>query len=146
MESKFFILWHSVPITISFFKDKITRVVLSPFIGHISPTPLNKIFTNFLSGKLPRKEMYKHLDFSNCSNFQKKVYKSMKTLNKPITYKQLAEKNNTHPRAVAMAMKHNPFPLVIPCHLIVAVNGLGGFSSPQGVELKKKLIELEPIY
>ncbi len=45
-------------------------------------------------------------------------------------------------RAVGSANHHNPVPLVIPCHRVVAADGtLGGFGG--GVELKRQLLELE---
>ncbi len=44
-------------------------------------------------------------------------------------------------RAVGQALKRNPFPLLIPCHRVVAKNGIGGFS--KGVEEKRYLLALE---
>lgn len=44
-------------------------------------------------------------------------------------------------RAVGQACGANPFPIVIPCHRIVAAYGLGGFSGPRG--WKKRLLEFE---
>jgi methylated-DNA-[protein]-cysteine S-methyltransferase len=45
-------------------------------------------------------------------------------------------------RAVGSANHHNPVPLVIPCHRVVAADGtLGGFGG--GVDLKRRLLELE---
>ena len=44
------------------------------------------------------------------------------------TYKQLASKLNTAPRAVGQACRHNPFMIVVPCHRIVAVNHDGGYA------------------
>lgn len=47
-------------------------------------------------------------------------------------------------RAVGQVMAHNPLPLLIPCHRVVASNGgLGGFSAPTGVTLKQRLLALE---
>jgi len=46
-------------------------------------------------------------------------------------------------RAVGQALKRNLCPLIIPCHRVVARHGLGGFTAPGGVELKKRLLELE---
>jgi methylated-DNA-[protein]-cysteine S-methyltransferase len=52
-----------------------------------------------------------------------------------------------HPRAaraVGSVMANNPVPILVPCHRIIAASGqLGGFSSPQGPRLKKRLLELE---
>ncbi len=45
-------------------------------------------------------------------------------------------------RAVGAANHHNPIPIVIPCHRVVATGGrLGGFGG--GVELKRRMLELE---
>ena len=57
------------------------------------------------------------------------------------TYSDIAKKLNTSPRAVGQALKRNPIPVIIPCHRVVAKNGIGGFS--YGVELKKALLKLE---
>ncbi len=44
-----------------------------------------------------------------------------------ITYAELARRVGSGARAVANACGANGFPIVIPCHRIVAANGLGGF-------------------
>lgn len=47
-------------------------------------------------------------------------------------------------RAVGTALGANPWPLLIPCHRIVAASGkLTGFSGPGGVATKAKLLTLE---
>jgi methylated-DNA-[protein]-cysteine S-methyltransferase len=46
-------------------------------------------------------------------------------------------------RAVGTACGANSLPLFIPCHRVVAANGLGGFSS--GMEIKKQLLRLEGV-
>jgi len=47
-------------------------------------------------------------------------------------------------QAVGNAVGANPFPIIVPCHRILASGGrLGGFSS--GLDLKRRLIELEHI-
>lgn len=49
-------------------------------------------------------------------------------------------------RAVGSVMRTNRFPLVIPCHRVVAAGGkLGGFSCPSGVEMKQKLLAAEGV-
>ena len=49
-------------------------------------------------------------------------------------------------RAVGGAMAHNPLPLVIPCHRVLCSDGsLGGFSSPDGVRAKMRLLNLEKL-
>ncbi len=47
-------------------------------------------------------------------------------------------------RAVGNIMARNPIPVIIPCHRVVASGGrLGGYSSPRGLDLKIRLLELE---
>lgn len=57
------------------------------------------------------------------------------------TYGKIAERVGTSPRAVGRAMAHNPTPLIVPCHRIVAANGIGGFSP--AIEIKELLLLLE---
>ncbi|MFZ1898364.1 methylated-DNA--[protein]-cysteine S-methyltransferase [Methanoregula sp.] len=57
------------------------------------------------------------------------------------TYGEIAAQIGTSPRAVGRAMAHNPTPLVVPCHRIVAANGIGGFSP--ALEIKELLLALE---
>jgi methylated-DNA-[protein]-cysteine S-methyltransferase len=44
-------------------------------------------------------------------------------------------------RAVGNANHANPWPLVVPCHRVVAANGLGGYGG--GIDVKEFLLELE---
>src|SRR5262249_54507106 len=47
-------------------------------------------------------------------------------------------------RDVGQALGRNPFPIVVPCHRVLAANGkLGGFSAPGGVATKQRLLEIE---
>jgi len=61
-----------------------------------------------------------------------------------VTYGELGSAAGVEdPRDVGVFMARNPFPLVIPCHRVVASDGLGGFGG--GLELKKRLLELEGV-
>lgn len=44
-------------------------------------------------------------------------------------------------RAIGSACHHNPFPLLIPCHRIVAKHGMGGFAYP--LAIKQFLLDFE---
>lgn len=57
------------------------------------------------------------------------------------TYGEFARTLDTSPRAIGQALGANPLPLLIPCHRIIAADGLGGFSSD--LEWKKKLLRFE---
>ena len=55
------------------------------------------------------------------------------------TYGELSSELNTSPRALANACRKNPFPLIIPCHRVVAKTGIGGYAG----EVTGKLIEIK---
>ena len=57
------------------------------------------------------------------------------------TYGEIAAQVGTSPRVVGWAMSRNPTPLIIPCHRVVAANGIGGFSP--ALEIKEYLIDME---
>jgi O-6-methylguanine DNA methyltransferase len=44
-------------------------------------------------------------------------------------------------RAVGQANNTNPWPIIVPCHRVVAKNGIGGYSG--GEKVKRFLLELE---
>jgi len=59
------------------------------------------------------------------------------------TYGTLAATLDTAPVAVGQAAGRNPVPLLVPCHRVVAADGLGGYSAPGGVALKERLLRHE---
>ncbi|MEU5879306.1 methylated-DNA--[protein]-cysteine S-methyltransferase [Spirillospora sp. NPDC047279] len=46
-------------------------------------------------------------------------------------------------QAIGQVMGGNPIPVIVPCHRVVAANGLGGYSGGSGVEVKRWLLTLE---
>jgi methylated-DNA-[protein]-cysteine S-methyltransferase len=47
-------------------------------------------------------------------------------------------------RAVGQAMAKNRFPLVVPCHRVLGAGGrIGGFSAPDGLRMKRRLLSGE---
>ena len=88
------------------------------------------------------------LDFSGVQDFERRVYAAARALGpgQTCTYGELAHAigEPTAMRAVGQALGHNPWPLVIPCHRVLAAGGrLGGFSAPGGSETKRRLLVLE---
>ena len=79
------------------------------------------------------------------SDFSMKVYQEMKKIKygKTLSYSAIAEKIGRHKafRAVGTSCGKNPLPIIIPCHRVLAKNGLGGFTG--GLEIKKFLLTLE---
>lgn len=109
---------------------------------------MRKDFKAYAGGQ---KMDFKHLrlDLGDQTDFSREVLKHCRRVGygQTITYGQLAEKAGSPrgARAVGSCMRKNRFPLVIPCHRIVAGSGIGGFSGPRGCELKQKLLELEGV-
>jgi len=82
----------------------------------------------------------------NGTDFQIDVWKALQNIpyGETRSYGQLAALIGTPraSRAVGMANNRNPIPIIIPCHRVIASNGsLSGYAG--GVELKKRLLELE---
>ena len=47
-------------------------------------------------------------------------------------------------RDVGVALSRNRYPIIVPCHRVVAANGaLTGFSAPGGLDTKRRMLELE---
>ena len=59
------------------------------------------------------------------------------------SYGELAHSTGGAPRAIGQACGANPLPLVVPCHRVVAADGLGGYSGGQGLATKRLLLALE---
>jgi methylated-DNA-[protein]-cysteine S-methyltransferase len=47
-------------------------------------------------------------------------------------------------RAVGSVMARNCFPLIVPCHRVLGAGGsLGGYSAPDGLRMKRRLLAME---
>lgn len=67
--------------------------------------------------------------------FQRSVWRALAAIpcGQTLTYGELAKRLESAPRAVGQACAHNPYPLVVPCHRVVAADGgLGGFAKARG--------------
>jgi methylated-DNA-[protein]-cysteine S-methyltransferase len=104
-----------------------------------------KVF-EVLIGELDNADFLPELSFEGVTPFEKRVYewltKNVKR-GSVITYGSLARELGTSPRAIGGAMKRNPYPIVVPCHRVVAYDGIGYYSS--GIEEKKFLLEIEGV-
>jgi methylated-DNA-[protein]-cysteine S-methyltransferase len=102
--------------------------------------------TRYASGQKSRLEEIP-VDESKMTEFQRKVRQACRKLKRgeTATYGELARKVGRPgaARAVGTVMSRNPTPLIIPCHRVVGVTGLGGFSAPQGLSMKEFLLRLE---
>ena len=82
------------------------------------------------------------------SKFQHQVWRYLQTipLGETRTYSQVADALVAHHRPVANACKANPFALIVPCHRVVSVSGIGGYGGYQegeSVAVKKWLLHHE---
>ena len=83
------------------------------------------------------------------TRFQASVWKALSQVpyGKSKTYGDVATKIGRPKafRAVGNAVGKNPFPIVIPCHRIVASGGIGGFSGGSGLPVKRWLRDRESV-
>lgn len=82
------------------------------------------------------------------SEFQRRVIAECRRIayGRTLSYAELADRAGRPraARAVGNCMRTNRVPLVIPCHRVVGSSGsLGGYSAPDGLDMKRRLLELE---
>lgn len=88
------------------------------------------------------------LDLAAVDPFRRRVYAVARTIapGRVLSYGAVARLvgEDASARAVGQALGANPFPIVVPCHRVVAAAGaLGGFSAPGGVAAKRRLLAIE---
>jgi methylated-DNA-[protein]-cysteine S-methyltransferase len=96
----------------------------------------------YLDGKLKRFDL--KLDIQGTS-FEKRALAKVAGIpyGETLTYGQIASKigQPAAARAVGSANAKNRLPLIIPCHRVVAADGLGGYGG--GVPMKRRLLKME---
>jgi methylated-DNA-[protein]-cysteine S-methyltransferase len=88
------------------------------------------------------------LDMQGLSDFARDVYAIARAIpsGETMTYGEIAARlgDPGAARAVGEVMGLNPFPIVVPCHRVLAAGGkLGGFSAHGGAATKLRLLEIE---
>ena len=132
--------------SISYFDDKIAKKLVGLIVeqgGKLNKQAEREIKA-YLAGNLKKFTIDFEID---ASPFQKKVLKFVSTIpyGKTFSYGEIALKLG-HPRAsraVGTANARNNLPLIIPCHRVVAANGLGGYGG--SLSLKIKLLRHEGV-
>ncbi|KWT93558.1 methylated-DNA--[protein]-cysteine S-methyltransferase [Candidatus Magnetominusculus xianensis] len=86
------------------------------------------------------------INLGKISTFYTAVYRALREIpyGTVCSYKELAAMagSPSAARAVGQAMSHNPIPIILPCHRVIASDGsLGGYTG--GISIKKKLLALE---
>jgi methylated-DNA-[protein]-cysteine S-methyltransferase len=79
------------------------------------------------------------------TDYQRRVWAALRRipLGEVRTYAEIAREAGGGPRSVGGANAHNPIPIVIPCHRVVATGGIGGYSGGDGLGTKRALLDLE---
>ncbi|MEP6738984.1 MAG: methylated-DNA--[protein]-cysteine S-methyltransferase [Caldimonas sp.] len=88
------------------------------------------------------------VDMASVPPFNRRVYEVARTIapGYVLTYGAVAARvgPDASARAVGEALGENRFPIVVPCHRVIAANGrLGGFSAPGGTATKRRMLAIE---
>jgi methylated-DNA-[protein]-cysteine S-methyltransferase len=88
------------------------------------------------------------LDFAQVPDFFRRIYQVVRGIppGQTLSYGDVAARcgDAAAARTVGQAMARNPFPILVPCHRVLAAHGgNGGFSAHGGVPTKLKLLAIE---
>ncbi|MBV8217310.1 MAG: methylated-DNA--[protein]-cysteine S-methyltransferase [Solirubrobacterales bacterium] len=88
------------------------------------------------------------LDERGLDEFRRRVYAATREIGPgtTATYGEIARAigDPGAARAVGAALAQNPFPIIVPCHRVLAASGaLHGFSAPGGIATKRRMLEIE---
>jgi len=108
-----------------------------------------KLLTALLAGKMVELSGIE-LDFEGLPAFTRRVYEQARVIpaGSVVSYGELATRLGSPraARAVGQALGRNPWPLIVPCHRVLAANGkLTGFSAPGGIATKRRLLSIEGV-
>ena len=90
------------------------------------------------------------LDLTGVPPFHRRVYEAARTIppGTTLSYGEIATRIGApgSARAVGQALGRNPFPIVVPCHRVLAAGGkTGGFTATGGVTTKLRMLALEGV-
>lgn len=90
------------------------------------------------------------LDMDGVPEFHRRVYDVARTIRagRTMTYGEIATALDAPGTAqtVGYALGRNPFPIIVPCHRVLAAGGKpGGFSAPGGVQTKVRMLAIEGV-
>lgn len=103
--------------------------------------------TSLLQGE-PVDLSHVKLDMRSVPPFHCKVYEVARAIpvGATLSYGDIAERAGApgSARAVGQALGRNPFPILVPCHRVLAARGkIGGFSANGGTSTKRRLLSIE---
>jgi methylated-DNA-[protein]-cysteine S-methyltransferase len=123
----------------------------APAASEAMPPPEVQLVIEAVVGQLSGKEVdlgWVRLDMEGLPLFHRRVYEVARAIpaGRTLTYGEVARRMGAPraARAVGQALGRNPFPVVVPCHRVVAAGGgLGGFSAHGGTSTKERLLAIE---
>jgi methylated-DNA-[protein]-cysteine S-methyltransferase len=123
----------------------------APGASEALPPPEVQLVIEAVVGQLSGKELdlgWVRLDMEGLPLFHRRVYEVARAIpaGRTLTYGEVARQMGAPraARAVGQALGRNPFPVVVPCHRVVAAGGgLGGFSAHGGTSTKERLLAIE---
>lgn len=80
------------------------------------------------------------------SDFQLRAWDALAAIpyGEVVTYGAIARRTGSGPRAIGQACRTNPLLIFIPCHRVVATDGLGGFGGQErALDRKRALLAIE---
>ncbi|HEY2719759.1 MAG TPA: methylated-DNA--[protein]-cysteine S-methyltransferase [Solirubrobacteraceae bacterium] len=88
------------------------------------------------------------LDERGVDGFQRRVYGATREIEpgETASYGEIARAIGAPEaaREVGAALGRNPYPVIVPCHRVLAADGtLHGFSAPGGIATKRRMLEIE---
>jgi methylated-DNA-[protein]-cysteine S-methyltransferase len=88
------------------------------------------------------------LDMERVEEFDRRVYEIARTIpaGATLSYGEIAARLGDRglAREVGQALGRNPFPIIVPCHRVLAAGGkAGGFSANGGITTKLRLLTIE---
>jgi methylated-DNA-[protein]-cysteine S-methyltransferase len=89
-----------------------------------------------------------NLDMDGVAPFERRVYEVARTIppGATLTYGEIAARLGERglARDVGRALGRNPFPIIVPCHRVLAAGGKpGGFSANGGITTKLRMLSIE---
>jgi methylated-DNA-[protein]-cysteine S-methyltransferase len=116
-----------------------------PGVGEAGGGELAERFAAYFAGESPSFDDVV-LDLDGATPFQRALTEALRSIRhgETATYGELAALAGSPgaARAAGTFCAGNRFPIVVPCHRVVAAAGIGGYGS-LGVGYKKRLLELE---
>ena len=141
--------WGTLPVLL--FSGRIRAIGLDPRAefaevqgpprrGSVGPirtaSDLSHLMRRVLAGQATAKEILAACDFSDSTDFERKVLAALAKVRRGgvISYGELATAAGSPraSRAVGSALGKNRIPILLPCHRVVASNGIGGYGGSAG--------------